>query len=65
MPTCFGCFVNGDERVASREQPEQEEQHPMVAMSRFAGQIAHLVVDVVDVAQDSRAREGRYRAATN
>ena len=39
--TCFGCFVYGDERVAGTEQAEQEDQHPMVVMSRSAGQNVH------------------------
>ena len=48
--TCFGYLVIVDERVAGREQSEQDE-HPLAkAMVRCAGQIDHLVVDVVDVA---------------
>ena len=39
----------GDERVAGREQSEQDEYQPMLAMLRFAGQIAHVVVESVDV----------------
>ena len=49
MKHVFGCLVIVDERVAGREQSEQDEHHPIKAMLRFAGQIAHVVVESVDV----------------